>query len=61
MNLGKEDDVICVGGYPDGREYDMNYGKAGERPKADNNIAATPLPPTDPVFGKNGPLLKLWK
>jgi uncharacterized protein YjlB len=61
MNLGKEDDVTCVGGYPDGREYDMNYGKAGERPKADNNIAATPLPATDPVFGKNGPLLKLWK
>jgi len=61
MNLGEEDDVICVGGYPDGREYDMNYGKAGERPKADNNIAATPLPPTDPVFGKNGPLPKLWK
>jgi len=61
MNLGKEDDVICVGGYPDGRDYDMNYGKPAERPKADNNIAATPLPVTDPVFGKNGPLFRLWK
>jgi len=26
-NLGKENDLICVGAYPDGRDYDMNYGK----------------------------------
>jgi uncharacterized protein YjlB len=30
MNLGKEKDVICVGGYPNGKDYDMNYGKEGE-------------------------------
>ena len=27
MNLGNENDFTCVGGYPDGREYDMKYGK----------------------------------
>ena len=61
MNLGKENDATCVGAYPEGRDYDMKYGKEGERPAADENIGATPLPHTDPVYGKDGPLLKLWK
>jgi uncharacterized protein YjlB len=61
MNLGKENDVTCIGAYPDGRDYDMNYGKPGERPKSDHNIASLPLPGTDPVFGKKGALLQLWK
>ena len=61
MNLGKEDDVTCVGGYPNGKDYDMNYGKKGERPVTDQNIGAVPLPETDPVFGKKGGLIKIWK
>ncbi|MFL5739083.1 MAG: cupin [Flavisolibacter sp.] len=61
MNLGKENDVTCVGGYPEGRNYDMNYGKLGERPKANHNIARLPLPKTDPVFGKKGGLVRIWK
>jgi uncharacterized protein YjlB len=61
INLGKENDVTCVGGYPDGRDYDMNYGKPNERPKADHNIASLPLPKTDPVFGEQGGLLDAWK
>lgn len=61
INLGKENDVTCIGGYPEGREYDMNYGKPGERPTTDYNIAALPIPETDPVFGKNGGLLNIWK
>ena len=61
MNLGKEKDVICVGGYPDGKDYDMNYGKENERPGTDENIGAVPLPKTDPVFGKKDGLLKVWR
>lgn len=61
MNLGKENDITCVGGYPDGRDYDMKYGKPSERPKADKNISSVPLPSTDPVFGERGGLLKMWK
>jgi uncharacterized protein YjlB len=60
-NLGKEKDVICVGGYPDGRDYDMNYGRPEERPQADRNIRALPLPESDPVFGSEGGLIELWK
>ena len=61
MNLGKEKDAICVGGYPNGENYDMNYGNEGERPAADENINSISLPQTDPVFGKKGPLLEIWK
>jgi uncharacterized protein YjlB len=59
-NLGHEKQVICVGGYPDGRSYDMNYGKTGERPGTDENIAAIPKPATDPVMGHDGGLPEIW-
>ena len=61
INLGKENDITCVGGYPDGMDYDMNYGDTGERPTADHNIVSVPLPKTDPVFGKQDGLPELWK
>lgn len=60
-NLGKERDVICIGGYPEARDFDMNYGNPGERPRSDQNIAALPLPATDPVFGEKGCLIKAWQ
>jgi uncharacterized protein YjlB len=61
-NLGGEDDVCCVGGYPEGRDFDMNYGNEGERPQADQNIAEVPLPVADPVYGTNeNGLVYAWK
>lgn len=59
-NLGASDDFRCVGAYPPGQSWDMNYGKPGERPKADQNIAQIPLPKTDPVYGKKGGLVEHW-
>ncbi|HEY0732613.1 MAG TPA: cupin domain-containing protein [Chitinophagaceae bacterium] len=61
MNLGKENDVTCIGGYPGGKDYDMKYGHAGERPPADENIATVPLPATDPIYGEPGGLKEVWK
>lgn len=61
MNLGKENDVTCIGGYPGGKDYDMKYGHADERPRADENIAAVPIPGTDPVYGGLGGLKEVWK
>lgn len=60
-NLGKEKDVICVGGYPEGKDFDMNYGQEGERPGTDQNISNVPIPSTDPVYGTsdNG-LVAAW-
>jgi uncharacterized protein YjlB len=60
-NLGSSGDFRCVGAYPPGQDWDMNYGRPGERPKADQNIADVPLPTMDPVYGAGGPLLKGWK
>jgi len=60
-NLGGEKDVIVVGGYPGGKDYDMNYGKPGERPGVDNNIRKLPIPSTDPVLGKAQGVPKIWK
>lgn len=60
-NLGNENDVVCIGGYPGSKEYDMQYGNEGERPAADNRIAKLAIPPTDPVFGKEKGVFEFWK
>ncbi|WP_081675066.1 cupin domain-containing protein [Daejeonella oryzae] len=61
MCLKKSDDFVVIGAYPEGKIQDMNYGKEGERPAADTNIANVQMPHTDPVYGKNGPLIENWK
>jgi uncharacterized protein YjlB len=59
--LKHSNDFTVVGAYPEGKDYDMNYGKEGERPKADENIAAVPLPKKDPVYGDAGMMKETWK
>lgn len=53
-------DFKCVGAYPEGIDYDMNYGKPEERPRTDKNIKQVKLPENDPLFGKEGPLFSYW-
>ena len=60
-NRGRMKDVICVGAYPEGKDFDMNYGHAGERPTADKNIAAVTVPAKGPLYGKADPLIAIWK
>jgi uncharacterized protein YjlB len=59
-NLGGDDDFKCVGAYPDGADYDIQYGKAEERPAADERIKNIPVQETDPIYGMTGPLLASW-
>jgi uncharacterized protein YjlB len=59
-NLGSTPDFRVVGAYPGGQNWDMNYGKADERPRADQNIVRVPLPQADPVYGSHGPLKEHW-
>ena len=59
-NLGS-DNLGVVGAYPDGRSWDVNRGLPGERPQTDKNIAAVPLPATDPYLGKNDGLPTIWR
>ena len=61
QNIGGGRDFAVVGAYPDGREWDLLRGRAGERPKADRTIAALPIPDYDPIYGVEGPLRQIWK
>ena len=60
-NIDQSPDFKVVGAYPKGQTWDMNYGKSDERPLADERIKKVPLPMHDPVFGKTGPLMRLWQ
>lgn len=60
-NLEQSTDFRCVGAYPKDQSWDMNYGRAGERPQTDVNIKNVSPPKTDPVFGKSGPVKRLWE
>ncbi len=60
-NLGSSKDFHVVGGYPNAQSPDLMRGLAGERPAADKNIAAVPLPAGDPLFGSDGPLRQHWR
>ena len=59
-NLGSSRDFRVVGAYPRGQRWDMRYGKLGERPQADQNVANVALPASDPVYGIQGPLMNHW-
>jgi uncharacterized protein YjlB len=59
-NVGSSTDFRVVGAYPEGQQPDMNYGREGERPDADDRIARVPRPQGDPVYGKDGPLGEHW-
>ena len=54
-------DFGVIGAYPNGTDYDLMTGKEGERPSADERIAAVQLPETDPVLGKEGGIAEYWK
>ena len=58
--IDSADGFSCMGAYPEGQEYDIHYGKGGERPGVDENIRKVPLPEGDPVYGSDGPLVKNW-
>ena len=60
QNLGSSPDLLVIGAYPPGQDWDLLYGRPEEREIARARIARVPLPPTDPLFGRDGPLLRLW-
>ena len=61
QNLGASADLLVVGAYPAGPDWDLCTGDADERPHVLDSIAAVPLPPADPLFGEDGPLLEHWR
>lgn len=53
-------DFECIGGYPQGKNYDINHGEESEYKKAIIRIEKVGLPNHDPVFGKEGFLKSYW-
>ncbi len=52
-------DFLLVGAYPDGQHWDICRTAADEETR--RRIAQVPLPSADPVDGRNGVLLQLWR
>jgi uncharacterized protein YjlB len=54
------DDLVVVGAYPEGQDWDLCRATEADRAKALENIPWVPLPRFDPVLGASGPVLELW-
>ena len=52
------DDFLLVGAYPQGQDWDICRQAADAATLV--RIAAVPLPGTDPIEGREGPLRRLW-
>ena len=61
QNISASDKFAVLGAYPGGRSWDLLHGLPGERPEADHNIEAVPMPENDPIYGGDGPLRQIWK
>jgi uncharacterized protein YjlB len=61
QGLWSSPDLVVIGAYPPSGKYDLCRGSKADHARAIAAIAEVPLPPTDPVFGAAGPLLRLWR
>lgn len=52
-------DFLLVGGYPPGQHWDLCTGAPDAA--AQQRINTLPYPASDPVFGRGGPLVRLWR
>ena len=59
-NLGSTADLLVVGAYPDGMQWDIRRGDPAELQEVLENIRTVPPPRADPVLGVAGPLPDLW-
>jgi uncharacterized protein YjlB len=55
------EDFLLVGAYPPEGKYDLCRSSPTDRSRALVSIPKVPLPESDPVYGPEGPLLRLWR
>jgi uncharacterized protein YjlB len=53
--------LVVIGAYPPSGKYNLCRSTKHDHAKAVLTIPKVPLPATDPVFGTDGPLVKLWR
>jgi uncharacterized protein YjlB len=58
--LGSSPDLLVVGAYPNGMDWDLRRGDPAEHDEVLANIARVPRPDQDPVQGDSGSLVELW-
>jgi uncharacterized protein YjlB len=61
QGLSSTPDLLVIGAYPPQGHYDLCRGTSAEHARALTTIPRVPLPDTDPLFGADGPLTKLWR
>ncbi|HEU5276094.1 MAG TPA: hypothetical protein VFU97_20730 [Xanthobacteraceae bacterium] len=61
QSLWSSSDLMVIGAYPPSGKYDLCRGSKSEHARAISVIPDVPVPPTDPVYGKAGPLIRLWQ
>jgi len=61
QRLSASDDLLVVGAYPPAGTYDLCRATAEMRERALATIPRVPLPSTDPLYGRDGPLMTLWR
>ena len=62
QRLAASADLVVIGGYPPSGTYDLCRGdRPSDREAALKTIADVPQPGSDPVMGRDGPLLPLWR
>jgi uncharacterized protein YjlB len=61
QRLSSTPDLLVIGAYPPDGHYDLCRGTSAEHARARETIPRVPLPQSDPLFGADGPLTKLWR
>ena len=61
QKLWSSPDLSVIGAYPPEGTYNLCRGSKSEHAKALQTISQVPVPESDPVLGKSGPLLELWR
>jgi uncharacterized protein YjlB len=54
-------DLMVIGAYPKTGRYDLCRGSKADHKRALKAIPKVPLPDSDPVYGADGPLTRLWR
>jgi uncharacterized protein YjlB len=61
QRVSASDDFCIVGAYPPGPKMQITRPTPENHAKALQTIPRVPLPETDAVMGKDGPLVRLWR